>query len=137
MTRFFETISAAFGAVFGFIFGGLDGLLYALLAFVVIDYVTGFLVAVATKSLCSECGFKGISKKVLIFALVGVANIVDIFVIKQGTTFRTATIFFYMANEGISIIENAGQLGLPLPNKLKGVLKQLNMDNDGEDKEEK
>lgn len=136
MTKIIETISAVAGAVMGFVLGGLDGMLYALLAFVIIDYISGCLVAISTKQLSSEVGFKGISKKILIFALVGVANLIDVFVIKQGSALRTATIFFYLANEGLSILENAGRLGLPLPIKLKSILKQLNTDND-ENEEEK
>jgi len=133
MTKFFEVISATSGAIIGFLLGGLDGMLYALIAFIVLDYISGCLVAISTKQLSSEIGFKGISKKILIFALVGVANIVDVQLIGKGSAFRTATIFFYIANEGISIIENAGRLGLPLPKKLIQVLKQLNTEEDNED----
>lgn len=104
-------------------------MLYALMAFMILDYLTGCLVAISEKKLSSSVGFKGISKKILIIALVGVANIVDVQIIGQGTALRTATIFFYVANEGISILENAGKLGLPLPKKLQEMLKQLNSDD--------
>ena len=108
-------------------------MLYALIAFIVLDYISGCLVAISTKQLSSEIGFKGISKKVLIIALVGVANIVDVQIIGEGSAFRTATIFFYIANEGISILENAGRLGLPLPKKLLQDLKQLNTEEEKND----
>ena len=105
--------------------GGCDGLLYALLAFVVIDYITGIMCAIVDKKLSSAVGFKGIFKKILIFALVGVGHIIDTQVIGSGSVLRTAVIFFYMSNEGVSMIENAGHLGLPIPKKLKAVLEQL------------
>jgi toxin secretion/phage lysis holin len=128
--KFFDTIFAGLGAILGFMYGGLDGMLYALLAFMAVDYITGVLVAIAKKKLSSEVGFKGISKKVLILALVGVAHIVDSQLIKTGAALRTATIFFYISNEGISILENAGKLGLPMPKKLVEVLKQLNTEEE-------
>lgn len=130
MTKIIDTVSAAFGAVIGFLLGGMDGMLIALMVFMVIDYLSGCMAAVSKKELSSEIGFRGICKKVLILALVGVANIVDNQIIGSGTALRTATIFFYLANEGISILENAGRLGLPLPKKLRQVLKQLNSDEE-------
>ncbi len=133
MLRFMETVAAVTGGLLGFIFGGMDGILYALLAFIIIDYISGCLVAISKKELSSEIGFKGISKKIIIMALVGVANIVDLQILGQGSALRTATIFFYIANEGISILENAGQLGLPLPKKLVGILKQINTEEDNDD----
>lgn len=105
--------------------GGCDGLLYALIAFVVVDYVTGVMCAVADKKLSSEVGFKGICRKVLIFLLVGIANILDVQVIGTGSVLRTAVIFFYISNEGVSLLENAAHLGLPIPEKMKAVLEQL------------
>lgn len=135
MIRVFESVLAGLGAIAGFIFGGFDGLFYALLAFVIIDYISGVFVAISTKKLSSEVGFKGISKKVLVFALIGVANIVDTKILTIGSALRTSTICFYIANEGISIIENAGNLGLPLPKALTKVLVQIKNkeDNDGTD----
>ncbi len=136
MEKVIETIIAGLGAILGFVFGGMDGMFFALLAVIIIDYITGCLVAVVQKKLSSEVGFKGISKKIIILALVGVAHILDSQVIRGGSALRTATIFFYITNEGISILENAGRLGLPLPRKLKAVLKQLNTEeeSDGTDK---
>lgn len=116
---------SALGGFLGWFLGGTDGFLYALLAFVVIDYITGILCAVADKSLSSEVGFKGICRKVLIFALVGIGNMVDGYVLGQEGVLRTAVIFFYLSNEGVSLLENSAHLGLPIPEKLKTVLSQL------------
>ena len=116
----------AIGGCLGWLLGGLDGFIYALLAFVVIDYVTGVMVAVLEKKVSSEIGFRGIFKKVLVFAMVGIGNIIDVQLIKNGSAIRTAVIFFYLSNEGISIIENAAKIGLPVPEKLKTVLEQIN-----------
>lgn len=115
----------AVGAWLGWFLGGLDGFLYALVAFVVIDYLTGLMAAATEKKLSSEVGFKGIFKKVLIFMLVGIGHILDKHIIGDGSVLRTAVIFFYISNEGISIIENAGRIGLPIPEKLKSILEQL------------
>lgn len=137
MKEFWNTIQLVFAAVggwLGYYLGGFDGLLYALIAFVVCDYVTGVMCAVADKKLSSEVGFKGIAKKIVIFILVAVANIIDVNVITQGAVLRTAVIFFYLSNEGLSLVENATHLGLPVPDKLKAVLAQL---HDRAEKEEK
>lgn len=116
---------AAIGGGLGWFLGGGDGFLYALLVFVVLDYVTGIMCAVLDKQLSSAVGFRGIFKKILIFTLVGIANIVDINVIGEAGVLRTAVIFFYLSNEGVSLLENAAHLGLPIPEKLKEVLEQL------------
>ena len=129
-----QVIFAAIGGWLGWFLGGCDGLLIALLAFVAIDYVTGVMCAIVDKKLSSAVGFKGIFKKILIFALVGVGHILDTMVIGTGSVLRTAVIFFYLSNEGISLIENAGHLGLPIPAKLKAVLEQLHDRAEKEDK---
>ena len=125
---------AAFGGFLGWFLGGVDGFLYALIAFTVIDYITGVMCAITDKKLSSSVGFKGICRKVLIFTLVGIGNIVDVYVLGQGGVLRTAVIFFYLSNEGVSILENSAHLGLPIPEKLKEVLEQLHErgDNDNE-----
>ena len=115
----------ALGGVVGWFLGGFDGLLWALLAFVCLDYITGVMCAIEDKTLSSAVGFKGICRKVLIFALVGVGHLLDTQVIGAGAVLRTAVIFFYIANEGLSIVENAAHLGLPIPAKMKTVLEQL------------
>ena len=128
MKEFWNTIQLIFAGIggwLGYFLGGCDGLLYALIAFVVIDYITGVMCAIANHTLSSEVGFKGICRKVLIFLLVGIANILDIHVIDSGSVLRTAVIFFYISNEGVSLLENAAHLGLPVPEKIKNVLEQL------------
>lgn len=116
---------AAIGGGLGYFLGGCDGLLIALVVFVAVDYITGVMCAVSDKKLSSEVGFKGICRKVLIFLLVGIANIVDAQVIGTGSVLRTAVIFFYLSNEGVSLLENAAHLGLPVPEKMKDILAQL------------
>ena len=128
MKEFWNTIQLIFSAVggwLGYFLGGCDGLLYALIAFVAIDYITGVMCAIINRELSSAVGFKGIFRKVLIFLLVGIANIIDVQVIGTGAVLRTAVIFFYISNEGVSLLENAGHLGLPIPEKIKTVLEQL------------
>lgn len=128
MKEFWNAVQFMFAAVggwLGYFLGGCDGLLYALLAFVVIDYLTGVMCAINDRTLSSEVGFRGICRKVLIFLMVGIANILDVHVIRTGSVLRTAAIFFYISNEGISLLENAAHLGLPVPKKIKAVLEQL------------
>ena len=128
MKEFWNTIQLIFAAVggwLGWFLGGCDGLLYTLIAFVVVDYITGIMCAVADHTLSSAVGFKGICRKVLIFTLVGIGHMLDVHVIGTGSVLRTAVIFFYLSNEGVSMIENAAHLGLPIPGKLKLVLEQL------------
>ena len=142
MKEFWNIIQVALAAVggwLGWFLGGCDGLLYALIAFVVIDYITGVMCAINDKTLSSAVGFKGICKKVLIFLMVGVGHILDAKVIGTGSVLRTAFIFFYISDEGISLIENAAHLGLPIPQKLRDVLEQLHNraekeENNGESK---
>lgn len=133
----FQAVIAALGGWLGYFLGGCDGLLYALIVFVVLDYITGVLCAIADRRLSSAVGFKGICRKVLIFALVGIANILDVHVIGTGCVVRTATIFFYISNEGVSILENAANLGLPVPKKVKEVLRQLHEEAESEDENER
>lgn len=139
MKEFWMMIQGVFtglGGVIGYYLGGTDGLLLALIIFVVMDYITGIMCAVADKKLSSEVGFKGICRKVLIFMMVGIANIFDTKIIGSGSVLRSAVIFFYLSNEGISLLENAGHLGLPIPEKLKVVLEQLHdKERGGEDHE--
>lgn len=137
MKQFWNIIQLAFSAVggwLGYFLGGFDGLLYALVAFVVADYITGVMCGIVDKKLSSSTGFKGICRKVLIFTLVGIANILDVQVIGTGSVLRTAVIFFYLSNEGVSLVENAAHLGLPIPEKLKNILEQLHDRAEKEDK---
>lgn len=127
MKEFWNVVQMVFAAVggwLGYFLGGCDGLLYALVAFVVIDYITGVMCGIADRKLNSEVGFKGI------------ANILDVNVIGTGSVLRTAVVFFYISNEGVSLLENAAHLGLPVPEKMKKVLEQLHDrpdDDAGED----
>ncbi len=128
MKEFWNTMQMVFAAVggwLGYFLGGCDGLLIALVVFTVVDYITGVMCAINDKKLSSEVGFRGICRKVLIFFLVGVANILDVQIIGTDSVLRTAIIFFYLSNEGVSLVENAAHLGLPVPEKLKAVLEQL------------
>lgn len=137
MKEFWNSIQLIFTAIggwLGYFLGGCDGLLYALVAFVVIDYITGVMCAINDKKLSSEVGFRGICRKVLIFLLVGIANVLDVQIIGTGSVLRTAVIFFYISNEGVSLLENAAHLGLPVPEKIKIVLEQLH--DRAEDREE-
>ena len=137
MKEFWNGIQIVFtmiGGWLGYFLGGCDGLLIALVMFVVMDYISGVMCAIADKTLSSEVGFKGICRKVLIFVLVGIANILDVQVIGTGSVLRTAMVLFYISNEGISLLENAGYLGLPIPEKIKTVLEQL---HDRAEREEK
>ena len=128
-----QLVFAVIGGWLGWFLGECDGLMYALIAFVIADYVTGVMCAVSDKQLSSEIGFKGICRKVLIFVLVGMANILDMHVIGTGCVLRTAVLFFYISNEGVSVLENAGHLGLPVPARLLNVLEQLHEDAEQED----
>lgn len=128
-----QTVIAAMGGWLGWFLGGLDGFLYALIIFVIVDYITGIMVAIINKELSSEIGARGIFKKILIFILVGIAHIIDSRLIGEGSVIRTAVIFFYLSNEGISIIENSTRIGLPVPQKLKDVFAQLHGKSKGED----
>ena len=133
---------AAIGGYLGYFVGGVDGLMTALLIFMVLDYITGLMCAIADKKLSSAVGFKGICKKVLILMLVGVANVVDIHIVGTGSALRSAVICFYLSNEGLSLLENAAHIGLPIPDKMKDVLAQLHgrteekKDDEQEDEQE-
>jgi len=134
MKNIWNAIQMAFTALGGFLgwfLGGFDGFLYALVVFVVIDYITGIMCAINDHTLSSAVGFRGICRKVLIFCMVGIGNILDVNILGDGSVLRTAVIFFYLSNEGVSMLENAAHLGLPIPDKLKEVLAQLN-ESDGE-----
>lgn len=137
MKEFWNTIQMIFAVIggwLGYFLGGCDGLLIALIVFVVCDYITGVLCAISDRKLSSAVGFKGICRKVLIFILVGIGNVIDVQVFGTPGVLRTAIIFFYLSNEGLSLTENVAHLGLPIPEKLKAVLEQL---HDRDEKEEK
>lgn len=126
----------AIGGWLGYFLGGIDGLMIALMIFMGLDYVTGVMCAIIDKKLSSAVGFKGICKKVLILFMVGIANIVDLHVIGSGSALRGAVIAFYLSNEGLSLLENAAYIGLPIPDKLKAILEQLHDRKEKEHKED-
>ena len=131
-----QLVLTAIGGWLGYFLGGNDSLLYALLTFVIIDYITGIMCGVIDKKLSSEIGFKGIFRKVLIFTLVAIGHLIDVNIIGNGSVIRTAVIFFYLSNEGVSILENASHLGLPIPEKLKDILIQLHNNDVKKDEQE-
>lgn len=120
-----QMVFTAVGGWLGYFVGGCDGLLYALLAFVILDYLTGVMCAISDKKLSSEVGFKGLARKVLVFVMVGIGHILDSQILGEAGVLRTAILFFYLSNEGLSLVENAAYLGLPIPEKLRAVLEQL------------
>ncbi|MGI5985140.1 MAG: phage holin family protein [Clostridiales bacterium] len=121
----FKMISALLGGVLGWFLGERNPLFYALISFAVLDYISGVMLAVCQKKISSKIGYRGIVKKAMIFILVGLGNVIDNYIIGSGSSIRTMLIMFYLSNEGISIIENAANIGLPLPKKLKDVLMQI------------
>lgn len=128
--EFIKGISAtAIGGIAWYL-GGFDSLLIALLVFIVADYLTGVILAILEKKLNSKIGFKGIAKKVMILVFVGLASILDIYVIGGSSPIREVVIAFYIANEGISIVENSAKIGLPVPQKIIDVLAQLKGEED-------
>ena len=137
MKNVLETVTLGFGGIggiLGLLFGELDGSLYALVVFVIADYFTGVMNAISEKKISSDVGADGISKKICIFVLVAIANIVDVNILNSGAAVRTAVIFFYLSNEGISVLENAVKLGLPVPEKLRNVLLKMNEGDSDDDK---
>ena len=128
-----QLIFTVIGVYVGWFIGGFDELLYALIAFVVIDYITGVMVGIIEKKLSSSIGFRGIFKKMLIFIFVGVGHTIDFYILKNGSAARTAIIFFYLSNEGLSILENSGKIGLLIPNSLRNIFKDLNKEDEGND----
>ena len=120
-----QIAASAIGGWLGYFLGGMDGMLIALIVLMALDYITGVMCAIIDKKLSSAVGFKGICKKVFILMLVGVAHIIDLHVAGTGSALRGAVICFYMSNEGLSLLENAAHIGLPIPDKLRDILSQL------------
>ncbi len=128
MTKFqiiIDSIAGTVGAVIGFLFGEVTGLFWALIAFMAMDYISGVVIAVIRRELSSEVGFTGLAKKLFILCFVAMGHIIDACIIGSSSVFMTAVILFYTANEGISLLENASVLGLPVPERLKEVLLQI------------
>lgn len=127
-----DSIAGAVGAVLGFMYGEVSGLFWALIAFMATDYTTGVVVAAINKQLSSEVGFKGLAKKLMILVFVSLGHIADVYVLGGTPVAMSAVMLFYIANEGLSIIENAGNLGLPVPKKLKDIMVQLKKESEEE-----
>mgnify|MGYP001099016487 FL=1 len=132
-----DSVAGTIGAVLGFMYGEVTGLFWALVAFMVLDYISGILAAISVRKLSSNVGFKGIAKKLLILVFVSVGHITDTYVLGGVPVAMTAVILFYIANEGISIVENASELGLPVPQKIKNVLEQIKNKSGEDDSENK
>lgn len=128
-----DSIAGAVGAVLGFMYGEVNGLFWALIAFMATDYITGVVVAAINKQLSSEVGFKGLAKKLMILVFVSLGHIADMYVLDGTPVAMSAVMLFYIANEGLSIIENAGNLGLPVPKKLKDIMVQLKKESESEE----
>lgn len=129
-----DSIAGAVGAVLGFMYGEVNGLFWALIAFMALDYITGVIVAVIEKRLSSEVGFRGLAKKFLILVFVAVGHISDTYILGGTPAAMSAVMLFYIANEGISIIENAAALGLPVPKKLTSIMEQIKNKSESEEK---
>lgn len=134
MKNVVKVVTAAGGGAIGFLFGEMDGLLIALISFICLDYISGVLVGASRRKLNSQIGYKGLCKKAMVLVIVAMAHIIDSQVLGGSkSVFRSAVCCMFISNEGMSILENAGKLGLPLPKKLKSFLEQL---RDKSDKEE-
>ena len=125
MDNILKNILAGVCTVLSFLFGDMEGMMIALVALIILDYISGVIAAAVEKRLSSEVGAKGIAKKIFMLLIVALANIVDINVIGDGHVLKTVTVVFYICNECISLIENAGRIGVPVPKKLLDVLEQL------------
>lgn len=130
---FIKVAIIAIGAALGTFLGRPDGLLITLVILAIVDYISGVISAGIQHKLSSQIGFKGIAKKLFMFALVGVGNLVDVNALGGSAVLRSAIICFYIANEALSIIENAGELGLPIPKQLKKIMEQLKARDDEND----
>lgn len=128
-----DSIAGAVGAVLGFMYGEVTGLFWALIAFMALDYITGVVVAIIEKRLSSEVGFRGLAKKFLILVFVAVGHIADTYILGGTPAAMSAVMLFYIANEGISIIENAAALGLPVPKKLTSIMEQIRNKSESEE----
>lgn len=122
----YQSIVAVGGSLLTYLFGGWSALLGVLVSFVVVDYITGVLAAATEGKLNSEIGLKGIGKKAFIFLFVAIGNLADTALGSTGNLFRDAVIYFYLANELLSIIENAGRMGVPVPSILKKAVEIFN-----------
>lgn len=130
MEKYFNAIVAVLATFFTYLFGSWDLALQVLIVFMILDYGTGVLYAYLTDQLNSEVGFKGLVKKCMILVVLIIGVMLDR-ILGTGTwMFRTLVAYFYIANEGISLLENVGNIGIPIPNKIRNALEQLNKDDE-------
>lgn len=134
---FLDGLIATCASLFAFLYGDITPLFWAVLAFMVLDYITGVIVAITKHELSSEIGFKGLAKKFLILIFIALAHILDVNVLNTFAVLQSAVMMFFIANEGISLVENAAKLGLPIPSKFLDILKQLKKQGEAEKEEEK
>ena len=132
MEKIFSSVVAIIATFFTYLFGGWDIALIVLITFMTLDYITGVVYAVINKTLNSNIGFQGLIKKCMILVVLVVAVLLDRMINGETWVFRTLVCYFYIANEGISLLENASNLGVPVPNKIKDALEQLNKDDEQE-----
>ncbi len=131
-----EFLVASIFGLMGWFFGGLDEIIEVLIALTAVDYFTGICRAGIEGKISSKIAFKGIARKIVMFLLVGVANVIDRYILDAKTSFRVIIIVFYIGNEGMSIIENAGAMGIPIPGWLRGKFLKF-MENSDKSKEDK
>jgi toxin secretion/phage lysis holin len=125
MKDFLQSFLSVLFSVAAFLFGSWSGLLIALVVFIIADYISGIAAAISQKKISSQVGAKGIAKKIIMLLIVALGHILDLYVVKTGDMVRDLATLFYIANEGISILENCGILGLPVPKKIADILAQL------------
>lgn len=130
MNNIFNSVVAIIATFFTYLFGGWDVALSILITFMILDYITGVIWAYIQKNLNSEVGFKGLVKKCMILVVLIIATMLDRLLNTETWIFRTLVAYFYIANEGISLLENISNLGVPIPTKIKDALEQLNKEND-------
>lgn len=126
MEKYFNGIVAIVATFFTYLFGSWDLALQVLIVFMILDYGTGVLYAYLTNQLNSEVGFKGLVKKLMILVVLIIGVMLDRMLGNGTWVFRTLVCYFYIANEGISLLENVGNIGIPIPNKIRNALEQLN-----------
>lgn len=125
INTFYNSLVAAFGVIVGFLFGDMRGCLIALICFIVLDFITGVLTGVVEKNLSSEVAYRGIIRKIIELIIVIAAHMIDKYICGTGDVIMTSVCFLFISTEGISLLENAARLGVPIPNKLVETLSQL------------
>lgn len=130
--NYFDMVCGLFGGVVTYLLGGFDTALQVILLFMILDYITGIIASALNGGLNSEVGAKGLAKKAGIIIMIILGSLLDRLTMNDEFIFRNVVIFFFIANEGISITENLGRIGLPIPEKIKNVLEQLKEEKESE-----